>query len=101
MPSRRSRSMLDSKSLAGIPIAPANTSVVQVIPWPGAYTSAMFLSFDVDAESAWTGKEPAHAERLVAMSYGGDEGRGGTPHLFGVPAHLGLRATLFFSRSAV
>jgi peptidoglycan/xylan/chitin deacetylase (PgdA/CDA1 family) len=89
--------MLDSKSLAGIPIAPANTSAVQVIPWPGAYTSAMFLSFDVDAESAWTGKDPAHAERLVAMSYGGYEARVGTPKLLELLAQLGLRATFFIT----
>ena len=89
--------MPDSKSLAGIPIAPANTSAVQVIPWPGAYTSAMFLSFDVDAESAWTGKDPAHAERLVAMSYGGYEARVGTPKLLELLDQLGLRATFFIT----
>jgi peptidoglycan-N-acetylglucosamine deacetylase len=86
-----------NKSLAGIPIVPANTSPVQVIPWPGAYTSAMFLSFDVDAESAWTGKDPSHAERLVAMSYGGYEARVGTPKLLELLDQLGLRATFFIT----
>jgi peptidoglycan/xylan/chitin deacetylase (PgdA/CDA1 family) len=89
--------MPDSKSLAGIPIAPANTSAVRIIPWPGAYTSAMFLSFDVDAESAWTGKDPAHAERLVAMSYGGYEARVGTPKLLELLDQFGLRATFFIT----
>jgi len=35
----------------------------------------------VDAESAWTSKEAAHAKRLVTMSYGGYEARVGTPKL--------------------
>ena len=50
--------MLDSKALASIPISPANTADPRprIIPWPKPYGSAMFLSFDVDAESAWTGQ---------------------------------------------
>jgi len=74
--------MLDSKSLASIPLRPANAAApAPVFPWPAPYTSAMFLSFDVDAESAWTGKDPSHAERLVTMSFGGFEARVGTPKL--------------------
>lgn len=45
--------MLDSKALASIPLIPANTAPpAPDYPWPKPYTSAMFLSFDVDAESA-------------------------------------------------
>jgi peptidoglycan/xylan/chitin deacetylase (PgdA/CDA1 family) len=89
--------MRDTKSYASVPISPANMAPVQAVPWPAPYTSAMFLSFDVDAESAWTGKDPAHAERLVAMSYGGYEARVGTPKLLELLAQLGLRATFFIT----
>jgi peptidoglycan/xylan/chitin deacetylase (PgdA/CDA1 family) len=90
--------MLDSKSLAGIPLRPANTAApAPVFPWPAPFTSAMFLSFDVDAESAWTGKDPSHAERLVTMSFGGFEARVGTPKLLELLDQLGLRATFFIT----
>jgi peptidoglycan/xylan/chitin deacetylase (PgdA/CDA1 family) len=90
--------MLDRQFLAGIPIRPSNTAApAPVIPWPAPYTAAMFLSFDVDAESAWTGKDPAHAERLVTMSFGGFEARVGTPMLLQLLDQLGLRATFFIT----
>ena len=90
--------MLDSKSLASIPLRPANLAPpAPVFPWPGSHTSAMFLSFDVDAESAWTGKDPSHAERLVTMSFGGFEARVGTPKLLELLEQLGLRATFFIT----
>jgi peptidoglycan/xylan/chitin deacetylase (PgdA/CDA1 family) len=90
--------MPDSKSLAGIPLRPANlTPPAPVFPWPSPYMSAMFLSFDVDAESAWTGKDPSHAERLVTMSFGGFEARVGTPKLLELLDQLGLRATFFIT----
>ena len=90
--------MLDSKSLAGIPLRAANLAPpAPVFPWPSPYTSAMFLSFDVDAESAWTGKDPSHAERLVTMSFGGFEARVGTPKLLELLDLLGLRATFFIT----
>jgi peptidoglycan/xylan/chitin deacetylase (PgdA/CDA1 family) len=90
--------MLDSKSLAGIPLRPANAAApAPVFPWPAPFTSAMFLSFDVDAESAWTGKDPSHAERLVTMSFGGFEARVGTPKLLELLDQLGLRATFFIT----
>ena len=38
----------------------------------------MFLSFDVDAETAWTAKDPARYQELVTMSFGGFEARVGT-----------------------
>jgi peptidoglycan/xylan/chitin deacetylase (PgdA/CDA1 family) len=57
----------------------------------------MFLSFDVDAESAWTSKDPAHAERLVTMSFGGYEARVGTPKLLELLRELDLKATFFIT----
>jgi peptidoglycan/xylan/chitin deacetylase (PgdA/CDA1 family) len=90
--------MPDSKSLASIPLRPANPAPpAPIFPWPSPYASAMFLSFDVDAESAWTGKDPSHAERLVTMSFGGFEARVGTPKLLELLDQLGLRATFFIT----
>src|SRR5258707_13847309 len=88
--------MQDSKALASIPLFPSNTAPpAPDYPWPGPYTSAMFLSFDVDAESAWTSKEAAHAKRLVTMSYGGYEARGWAPKLLELLDQLGLKGTFF------
>jgi len=88
--------MLDSKALASIPLIPANTAPpAPDYPWPKPFTSAMFLSFDVDAESAWTSKDAAHAQRLITMSYGGYEARVGTPKLLELLDQLGLKATFF------
>ncbi len=90
--------MLDSKALAGIPLVPANRAPpAPLYPWPAPYAAAMFLSFDVDAESAWTSKDPAHAERLITMSYGGYEARVGTPKLLELLAQLDLKATFFIT----
>jgi peptidoglycan/xylan/chitin deacetylase (PgdA/CDA1 family) len=90
--------MPDIKSWAGVPLHPANMAdPAPAYPWPAPHTSAMFLSFDVDAESAWTGKDPAHAERLVTMSYGGFEARIGTPRLLDLLGQLDLTATFFIT----
>lgn len=88
--------MLDANALAAIPLRPSNQAApAPVFPWPAFHRAAMLLSFDVDAESAWTGDDPAHAELLVTMSYGGYEARVGTPKLLELLAQLGLRATFF------
>ena len=83
---------------AGVPVRPANPAPpAPVFPWPAGKHAAMFLSFDVDAESAWTGKDPAHAGRLVTMSFGGYEARVGTPKLLELLGQLGLKATFFIT----
>jgi len=88
--------MLDSKALQSIPLVPANTAdPAPEYPWPKPYKSAMFLSFDVDAESAWTSKDAVHAQRLITMSYGGYEARVGTPKLLELLDQLDLKATFF------
>ncbi|MBV8184364.1 MAG: polysaccharide deacetylase, partial [Hyphomicrobiales bacterium] len=64
--------MPEHKSWANVPLAPANKAPpAPIFPWTRGrgFRAAMFLSFDVDAESAWTSKDPAHAERLVTMSF--------------------------------
>ena len=90
--------MLDSKALASIPLVPANTAApAPDYPWPTPFRSAMFLSFDVDAESAWTSKDASHAQRLITMSYGGYEARVGTPKLLELLDQLDLKATFFIT----
>ena len=65
-----------------VPLRPANLAApAPAFPWPAPFGSALFLSVDVDAEAAWTSKDPGHAARLVTMSYGGFEARVGTPKL--------------------
>jgi peptidoglycan-N-acetylglucosamine deacetylase len=84
------------------PHVPANLAgPAPVVPWPGGNRAAMFLSFDIDAESAWTGSNPAHAERLVTMSFGGFEARVGVPVLLELLRERGLRATFFITGWAI
>ena len=90
--------MFDRKALDAIPLAASNQAgPAPEYPWPSPYGAAMFLSFDVDAESAWTSKDPAHAERLITMSYGGFEARVGTPKLLELLEQLDLKATFFIT----
>src|SRR5437667_12208165 len=90
--------MLDSKALARIPLVPANTAPpAQEYPWRKPYSSAMFLSFDADAESAWTSKDALHAERLIPMSYGGYEAAVGTPKLLELVDQLDPKATFIIT----
>jgi peptidoglycan/xylan/chitin deacetylase (PgdA/CDA1 family) len=89
---------MDRQALDTIPIRPANAApLAPEYPWPAPYRSAMFLSFDVDAESAWTAKEATHAQRLVTMSYGGYEARVGTRKLLELLDQLDLKATFFIT----
>lgn len=77
-------------------VQPANQApLAPRLPWPGGHRAALFLSFDVDAESAWTSKDPAHADKLVTMSYGGYEARVGVPVLIELLDQLGLKGTFF------
>ena len=79
-----------------VPLRPANLAPpAPAYPWPAPFTSALLLSVDVDAEAAWTSKDPAHAGRLVTMSYGGFEARVGTPKLLELFRQFGLKATFF------
>lgn len=93
---------MNRAALDSIPLTPDNLAPpAPDYPWPAPYRSAMFLSFDVDAESAWTSKDAAHAERLVTMSYGAYEARVGTPKLLELLDQLGLKGTFFITGWAV
>ncbi|MGI4808229.1 MAG: polysaccharide deacetylase family protein [Janthinobacterium lividum] len=90
------------EQLDSIPVGPANPAPpAPEYPWPDPYRSAMFLSFDIDAESAWTSKEAAHAERLITMSWGSFEARVGVPRLLQLLDELDLKATFFTTGWAV
>jgi peptidoglycan/xylan/chitin deacetylase (PgdA/CDA1 family) len=85
-----------------LPLLPANrAALAPEYPWPTGYRAAMFLSFDVDAETAWTGKDPSRYEELVTMSYGGFEARIGVRKLLEMLDDLGLCATFFITGWAV
>lgn len=84
--------------LDALPLLPANRApLAPEYPWPEARAAAMFLSFDVDAESAWTAKDPARYGELVTMSFGGYEARVGTAKLLEMLRRLGLKATFFIT----
>ena len=84
------------EQLDSIPVRPAHAAgPAPEFPWPAPFTSAMFLSFDIDGESAWTSKDAAHAERMVTMSWGAYEARVGVPKLLELLDQLGLKATFF------
>ncbi|WP_102227183.1 polysaccharide deacetylase family protein [Acidimangrovimonas sediminis] len=90
--------MAKIESLDDLPRRAANLAApAPDYPWPGDHGAAMFLSFDVDAESAWTAKDPENFNRLVTMSFGGFEARVGTPKLLELLDQLGLKATFFIT----
>ncbi|CAH2604749.1 Chitooligosaccharide deacetylase [Rhodovastum atsumiense] len=79
-----------------VPLHPANRApLAPEFPWPEGHKAAMFLSVDVDAETAWTCKDPARFSELVTMSFGGYEARVGVPKLLELLRQESLRATFF------
>ena len=79
-----------------IPPRPSNPSPpAPPHPWPAGKRAALFLSVDVDAETAWTDDDPKRTDTLVALSFGGYEARIGTAKMLELFRDLGLRATFF------
>jgi peptidoglycan/xylan/chitin deacetylase (PgdA/CDA1 family) len=66
-----------------------------VIPWPNGAKSALFIGFDVDAETAWMGNRPENGDRLVTVSHGGYDARVGIAKILELLDELALRATFF------
>jgi peptidoglycan/xylan/chitin deacetylase (PgdA/CDA1 family) len=64
-------------------------------PWPDGKKSALFVGFDVDAESAWIANNPSNVERLVTVSHGGYEARVGVAKLLELLKSLEIQATFF------
>ncbi len=84
--------------LDALPLLPANRApLAPEYPWPEAHQAALFLSFDVDAESAWTAKDPSRYAELVTMSFGGYEARVGTAKLLELLRQQELKATFFIT----
>ena len=80
-------------AIAPRPSNPSDPAPVR--PWPGGARAALFLSVDVDAETAWTDDDPRRGDNLVGLSFGGYEGRVGTAKMLELFRDLGLRATFF------
>ena len=55
----------------------------------------LFLTFDLDAETMWTGRDPAFAARPVLMSQGAYGWKVGTDRVLALLARYGLKTTFF------
>ena len=55
----------------------------------------VLLSFDIDAETMWTGRDPKNAERPIVMSQGAYGWKVGMPRILDLLARYGLRVTFF------
>lgn len=64
-------------------------------PWPNGAKSALFIGFDVDAETAWMGNRPENGDRLVTVSHGGYDARVGIAKILELMDELALKATFF------
>lgn len=92
--------------MSKVPLHPANLAPLSPeYPWPdsgnGPAKSALFLAVDVDAEAAWTAKDPTNFERLVTVSYGGYEARVGISKMLELFRDFEVKATFFVAGWAV
>ena len=55
----------------------------------------VLLSFDIDAETMWTARDPRNAERPIVMSQGAYGWKVGMPRILDLLARYGLRVTFF------
>ena len=63
--------------------------------WPNGAKSALFIGFDVDAETAWIGNNPSNVGRMVTTSHGGYDARVGIAKILEMMDDLALKATFF------
>ncbi|OWV98747.1 polysaccharide deacetylase [Rhizobium sp. R693] len=63
--------------------------------WPDGKKSALFIGFDVDAETAWIGNNHANVDRMVTTSLGGYDARVGIAKILELMDALSLKATFF------
>ncbi|QFI68783.1 hypothetical protein EKH55_3909 [Sinorhizobium alkalisoli] len=66
-----------------------------LIAWPNGAKSAVFIGFDVDAETAWIGNNPSNVDRMVTTSHGGYDARVGVAKILELMDELALKATFF------
>ncbi len=55
----------------------------------------LFLTFDLDAETMWTARDPAYAQRPILMSQGAYGWKVGTPRILDMLDRFGLKTTFF------
>ena len=65
------------------------------IRWPRAVKSTVFLSFDLDAETAWISRDPANINRLSVMSQGAYGPKVGVPLILDFLDANRLKVTFF------
>ena len=63
--------------------------------WPNGAQSALFIGFDVDAETAWIGNTPSNVDRMVTTSHGGYDARVGIGKILDLMDELSLKGTFF------
>ena len=63
--------------------------------WPESKKMAVVLSFDLDAESLWTARDPKNLERPVTLSQGEYGPRAGMPRILRLLKKYDLKATFF------
>ncbi len=65
------------------------------IAWPGGTTSAVSITFDLDAETAWISRDPSNLNRLAVMSQGAYGPKVGVPLILDFLERNGLTSTFF------
>src|SRR5208282_1073113 len=66
------------------------------VTWPNGARCAVALTFDVDAEANWIGKDPANINRPGTLSQGAYEGKVGVPSILGLLRDCGNLPATFF-----
>ncbi|MEZ2223202.1 polysaccharide deacetylase [Rhizobium sp. RCC_161_2] len=75
------------------PLNPAPNTPKMI--WPNGAKSALFIGFDVDAETAWIGNNPSNVDRMVTTSHGGYDRRVGIAKILELMDELSLKGTFF------
>ncbi|WP_149535358.1 polysaccharide deacetylase family protein [Siccirubricoccus phaeus] len=65
------------------------------INWPNGARCAVMLTFDFDAETLWTSRDPANARRPGVLSQGRYGAKVGVPKILETLEEAGLKATFF------
>ena len=63
--------------------------------WPNGAQCALMVTFDFDAETLWTSKDPANAERLAILSFGTYGAKVGVPKILELLKEEDLPSTFF------
>ena len=75
--------------------SPAGATVRPPITWPRGIRSAVCLTFDLDAETAWISRDAANVDRLSVMSQGAYGPKVGVPLILDLLDRNDLKATFF------